>query len=38
MPDTRVDTVYMAKEFANKVGLSYSKEKDYLKEVYARSL
>jgi len=29
MLDTRVDTVYMAKELAEEVGLSYTKEKGF---------
>jgi len=38
MLDTKADTAYMAKELANKVGLSYTKEKGFIKGVNARSL
>jgi len=38
MLDTRADTVYMVKELAGEVGLSYTKEKGYVMGVNARSL
>ena len=38
MLDTVADTVYMAKELAKEVGLSYTKEKGFVKGVNARSL
>ena len=38
MLDTGADTVYMAKELADEVGLSYTKEKGYVKGVNAKSL
>ena len=38
MLDTRVDTVYMAKELAEEVGLSYTKEKGFVKGINTRSL
>ena len=38
MLDTRAYTVYMAKELADEVGLSYTKEKGFVKGVNARSL
>jgi len=38
MLDTGADTVYMAKELAEEVGLSYTKKKGYVKGVNARSL
>jgi len=38
MLDTRVVTVYMAKELADEVGLSYTNEKGFVKEVNARIL
>ena len=38
MLDTGADTVYMAKELANEVGLSYTKEIGFVKGVNARSL
>ena len=38
MLDTVADTVYMTKELADEVSLSYTKEKGYLKGVNARSL
>ena len=37
MLETRTDTVYMAKELADEVGLSYTKEKGIVKGVNARS-
>jgi len=37
MLDTGADTVYMAKELVDKVGLSYTKEKGFMKGVDARS-
>jgi len=36
--DTRADTVYMAKELANKIRLPYKKEKGYVKGVNAKNL
>ena len=38
MLDMGPDAVYMAKELADEVGLSYTKEKDYMKGANARSL
>jgi len=38
MPDIGADTVYMAKELTDDVGLSYTKERGYVKGVNARSL
>jgi len=38
MLDTGTDTVYMAKELADKVCLSYTKEKGFVKGVNLRSL
>ena len=38
MLDTGADTVYMAKELTEEVGLSYTKEKGFVKGVNARSL
>ena len=38
MLDTGADTVYMAKELADEVGLSYTKEKGFVNGVNARSL
>jgi len=37
MLDTGAKTVYMAKELANEVGLPYTKEKGYMKEVNVRA-
>ena len=36
--DTGVDTVYMAKEFADEISLSYKKEKSFVKFANAKSL
>ena len=38
MLDIGADTVYMAKELADEVGRSYTKEKGFVKGVNARSL
>jgi len=38
MLDTGADTVYMAKELAEEVGLSYTKEKGFVKGINTRSL
>jgi len=38
MLDTGANTVYMTKELVNKLGLSYTKEKGFVKGVNARSL
>jgi len=38
MLDTGADTVYMAKELPDEVGLSYTKEKDFVKGLNARNL
>ena len=38
MLDTGADTVYMAKELAEEVGQSYTKEKGFVKGINTRSL